>query len=373
MSRSLEKIGNMLGLFNFLIFLYNGRYRSLVDRVLKMRLVYAQRSVTPNVSFEYLNRQLVWEAFTEFLLFLMPLINLRRLKLRISKLLTSQSARSSKTVRAIATSLPTSITTALGLASLVNHHELVVEPLADRRGKIKGINQRQHKAAKTSHREGKLSFLPSTTCPICYELSTSATSTTLNPPVTRLPSSTISPIASSDPTNPSAIVSHHPPHYDSHNNNHHGNLGASSSTTASLSNPVIPSDTSVKIPYLTNCCSNDDDDGDEDDDSVNQGRKSRKNSSLGCRYCYYCIVGKLTQCQEDLLDQGWECLRCGQMVTACKREQPMPVKVGTKGHVQAETGSEHDEEENLDDEEEEAQEWKTRGKRKAKKLENRNA
>lgn len=29
-----------------------------------MRLVYAQRSITPNVSFEFLNRQLVWEAFT---------------------------------------------------------------------------------------------------------------------------------------------------------------------------------------------------------------------------------------------------------------------------------------------------------------------
>lgn len=40
------------------------RYRTLVDRVLGMRLIYAQRSITPNVSFEFLNRQLVWEAFT---------------------------------------------------------------------------------------------------------------------------------------------------------------------------------------------------------------------------------------------------------------------------------------------------------------------
>lgn len=35
-----------------------------MDRVLGMRLIYAQRSITPNVSFEFLNRQLVWEAFT---------------------------------------------------------------------------------------------------------------------------------------------------------------------------------------------------------------------------------------------------------------------------------------------------------------------
>jgi hypothetical protein len=29
-----------------------------------MRLIYAQRSINRNVSFEFLNRQLVWEAFT---------------------------------------------------------------------------------------------------------------------------------------------------------------------------------------------------------------------------------------------------------------------------------------------------------------------
>jgi hypothetical protein len=42
----------------------NYRYRTMIDRVLGMRLIYAQRSVSRNVSFEFLNRQLVWEAFT---------------------------------------------------------------------------------------------------------------------------------------------------------------------------------------------------------------------------------------------------------------------------------------------------------------------
>lgn len=40
------------------------RYRTLIDRILGMRLIYAQRSLNRNVSFEFLNRQLVWEAFT---------------------------------------------------------------------------------------------------------------------------------------------------------------------------------------------------------------------------------------------------------------------------------------------------------------------
>lgn len=63
-TRFSEKIGQILGLVNFLVFLYDGRYRTVVDRLLGMRLIYDKREVSRNVSFEFLNRQLVWEAFT---------------------------------------------------------------------------------------------------------------------------------------------------------------------------------------------------------------------------------------------------------------------------------------------------------------------
>jgi len=43
-----------------------------------MRLVSPTRLVSREVSFEYLNRQLVWHAFTEFLLFILPLIRVSR-------------------------------------------------------------------------------------------------------------------------------------------------------------------------------------------------------------------------------------------------------------------------------------------------------
>ncbi|KAJ3005828.1 peroxisome assembly protein (Peroxin-2) [Thoreauomyces humboldtii] len=75
----------VLSLLNFLAFLYNGRYRSLLDRVLRMRLVYARREMSRQVSFEFMNRQLVWHAFTEFLLFLVPLINVQHVKNTISR------------------------------------------------------------------------------------------------------------------------------------------------------------------------------------------------------------------------------------------------------------------------------------------------
>ena len=53
-----------------------GHYRTLLDRVLRMRLVPPNRAVSREVSFEYLNRQLVWHAFTEFLLFILPLLKI---------------------------------------------------------------------------------------------------------------------------------------------------------------------------------------------------------------------------------------------------------------------------------------------------------
>jgi peroxin-2 len=63
---------------SFLVFLVNGRYRTLTDRILQLRLVSPSNQISREVSFEYLNRQLVWHAFTEFLLFLLPLVGIGR-------------------------------------------------------------------------------------------------------------------------------------------------------------------------------------------------------------------------------------------------------------------------------------------------------
>ncbi|KAL2147221.1 hypothetical protein VTI28DRAFT_176 [Corynascus sepedonium] len=63
---------------SFLVFLLHGRYRTLLDRILRMRLAPPTSQVSREVSFEYLNRQLVWHAFTEFLLFVLPLVGINR-------------------------------------------------------------------------------------------------------------------------------------------------------------------------------------------------------------------------------------------------------------------------------------------------------
>ncbi|KAG2235904.1 hypothetical protein INT48_008207 [Thamnidium elegans] len=86
-----EKYWKAFSLLNFLIFLWNGRYRTLIDRMLAMRLVYSKKSMNRQVSFEFLNRQMVWHAFTEFLLFLVPLINIEKLKMKLMRMLLPKS------------------------------------------------------------------------------------------------------------------------------------------------------------------------------------------------------------------------------------------------------------------------------------------
>jgi peroxin-2 len=78
LSSSLSTIHSVAALCSFLVFLVNGRYRTILDRVLRLRLAPPTSQVSREVSFEYLNRQLVWHAFTEFLLFVLPLVGISR-------------------------------------------------------------------------------------------------------------------------------------------------------------------------------------------------------------------------------------------------------------------------------------------------------
>lgn len=75
----------LAALVSFLVFLFNGKYRTLVDRLVRLRLAPSSAHTSREVSFEYLNRQLVWHAFTEFLLFLLPLVGISRWRRWLSR------------------------------------------------------------------------------------------------------------------------------------------------------------------------------------------------------------------------------------------------------------------------------------------------
>jgi peroxin-2 len=78
--QSLEKIYKLSSLLNFYIFLYNGKYTSIVDRLLKIRLVYDNENSNRIISNDYLSFQLVWFVLTNFLLFILPFLNIKGIK-----------------------------------------------------------------------------------------------------------------------------------------------------------------------------------------------------------------------------------------------------------------------------------------------------
>ena len=85
LSSHLSTLYTTLSLASFTLFILNGRYRTILDRLLRLRLTPPPRQHPRSVSFEYLNRQLVWHAFTEFLLFMLPLVGIRRWRSWISR------------------------------------------------------------------------------------------------------------------------------------------------------------------------------------------------------------------------------------------------------------------------------------------------
>jgi peroxin-2 len=85
LTERLTSAHDVASLASFLVFLVNGRYRTITDRLLRLRLTPTSHSTSREVSFEYLNRQLVWHAFTEFLLFLLPLVGISRWRRILSR------------------------------------------------------------------------------------------------------------------------------------------------------------------------------------------------------------------------------------------------------------------------------------------------
>ena len=71
---ALELTHSALSLVNLLAFLKHGKYRSPWERLARARLVYAAPNESRVVSFEYLNRQLVWQELSEIALFVLPII-----------------------------------------------------------------------------------------------------------------------------------------------------------------------------------------------------------------------------------------------------------------------------------------------------------
>jgi len=157
---------NIAALISFLVFLYNGKYRTLTDRLLRLRLVPSSNQTSREVSFEYLNRQLVWHAFTEFLLFLLPLVGISRWRRWI--------ARAWKRAKASIAKMTT--------------------------------GQKLEASDEDELQKGELAFLPERTCAICYQDQNPAGGRSEQDVISAGANSGIIGNASTDITNPYEII-----------------------------------------------------------------------------------------------------------------------------------------------------------------------
>eukprot|EP00242_Pyramimonas_sp_CCMP2087_P001461 CAMPEP_0198233678 /NCGR_PEP_ID=MMETSP1445-20131203/116364_1 /TAXON_ID=36898 /ORGANISM="Pyramimonas sp., Strain CCMP2087" /LENGTH=375 /DNA_ID=CAMNT_0043914379 /DNA_START=112 /DNA_END=1239 /DNA_ORIENTATION=- len=96
--RAMEGWHKAASLANFLLFLKNGWYRSLAERLVRARLVYEQPTMNRAISFDYMNRELVWHELSELLLFLLPLISAAKVQQWVAKLGASLLPQSAVTL-----------------------------------------------------------------------------------------------------------------------------------------------------------------------------------------------------------------------------------------------------------------------------------
>ncbi|MCJ8745867.1 hypothetical protein PDJAM_G00135320 [Pangasius djambal] len=83
-------------LLNFMLFLQSGTFPTLTERMLGVRPVFVRDQRAREINFHYMNRELLWHGFAEFLIFLLPLINVWKLKTRVSALFSISDRSSQK-------------------------------------------------------------------------------------------------------------------------------------------------------------------------------------------------------------------------------------------------------------------------------------
>ncbi|OCH87915.1 peroxisomal biogenesis factor 2 [Obba rivulosa] len=177
-----ESLHGLLSLLSFVAFLWNGRYRTLADRLFGLRLVSTRVRSRREVSYEFMNRQMVWHAFTEFLLFLLPLIDTRSLRRRLS-----------------------------GFISRLTLSSILPAPVRS----FAGMSDKEGSSEASQTRRGRFWALPANACAICAEnastsldLSNSANALASLSTAASYPSS--DPATTVDPTDEGAELPSHP-------------------------------------------------------------------------------------------------------------------------------------------------------------------
>lgn len=100
----------IVNLLNFVLFILNGKFPSLVDRVLGITLTPIVNDLLKyngdNVNFEFQNRQLVWNVLTEFLVFILPVLKVNKIKNNLVKAFGSITNKNSVSTASLPSETP---------------------------------------------------------------------------------------------------------------------------------------------------------------------------------------------------------------------------------------------------------------------------
>ncbi|CAB3362294.1 Hypothetical predicted protein [Cloeon dipterum] len=89
--RTADTLLRIANLANRVIFLTEGQYPGLAERVLRMPPTPASEQHNRNVGYSYMTRELLWHSLIELLLFVLPLINYRAWYARVRSLFQTKS------------------------------------------------------------------------------------------------------------------------------------------------------------------------------------------------------------------------------------------------------------------------------------------
>ena len=78
-----------LSLGNFVMFLLRGCFPTLKERVLGLRMLPDRPQTLRQMSYEYMNREILWHGFSEFLFFVLPHFNVFAMKNWLRRYITS--------------------------------------------------------------------------------------------------------------------------------------------------------------------------------------------------------------------------------------------------------------------------------------------
>lgn len=103
--RASDDLIKIASLINFILFLVQGRYSSLLHRVLGIIITPLNPDLLKfngdNVSFEFQNRQLVWNVMTEFLVFVIPLLQVQKWRRLIHSVITKGRPHANATLEGV--------------------------------------------------------------------------------------------------------------------------------------------------------------------------------------------------------------------------------------------------------------------------------